>query len=233
MMIYLSDVSRSSKSGALAESAWNERGWTVQEFLAPNVVIFYQKDWSLLYLDDRTPNHKESVVIMQELAYATGIDLQALVNFQPGMRGAREKLQWASRRVTTWQEDIAYSLFGIFGVHLPVIYGEKKQHALGRLLQEIIARSGDITALDWVGKSSEFNSCLPADITSYEVAPCTLPSPSEDEIQTAVSSLLDTTTVDLASNLSTVLCNMRAPRSLWSPHFGYLLGCIMSIEVKA
>jgi hypothetical protein len=210
-MIYLSDVSRSSKSGALAESAWNERGWTVQEFLAPNVVIFYQKDWSL-YLDDRTPNHKESVEIMQELAYATGIDLRALVNFQPGMRGAREKLQWASRRVTTWQEDIAYSLFGIFGVHLPVIYGEKKQHALGRLLQEIIARSGDITALDWVGKSSEFNSCLPADITSYEVAPCTLPSPSEDEIQTAVSSLLNTTTVDLASNLSTVLCNMRAPR---------------------
>ncbi|KAJ8581038.1 hypothetical protein M405DRAFT_708893, partial [Rhizopogon salebrosus TDB-379] len=152
-IIYLSDVSRFSKSGALAESAWNERGWTVQEFLAPNVVIFYQKDWSL-YLDDRTPNHKESVTIMQELAHATGIDLPALVNFQPGMRGAREKLRWASRRVTTWQEDIAYSLFGIFGLHLAVIYGEKKQNALGRLLQEIIARSGDITALDWVGKSS-------------------------------------------------------------------------------
>ncbi|KAJ8596598.1 hypothetical protein M405DRAFT_135145 [Rhizopogon salebrosus TDB-379] len=210
-IIYLSDVSCSSKSGALAESAWNERGWTVQEFLAPNVVIFYQKDWSI-YLDDRTPNHKESVTIIQELSYATGIDPRALVNFQPGMRGAREKLRWASRRVTTWQEDIAYSLFGIFGVHLPVIYGEKKQNALGRLLQEIIARSGDITALDWVGKSSEFNSCLPADITSYEVAPCTLPSPSEDEIQTAVSSLLNTTTVELALNLYTVLCEMRTPR---------------------
>jgi hypothetical protein len=210
-MVYLSDVSRFSKSGALAESAWNERGWTVQEFLAPNVVIFYQKDWSL-YLDDRTPNHKESVEIMQELSYTTGIDLRTLVDFQPGMSGAREKLQWASRRVTTWQEDIAYSLFGIFGVHLAVIYGEKKQNALGRLLQEIIARSGDITALDWVGKSSEFNSCLPADITSYEVAPCTLPSPSEDEIQAAVSLLQNTTTVELASNLFTVLCDMRAPR---------------------
>jgi hypothetical protein len=210
-IIYLSDVSHSSKSGALAESTWNERGWTVQEFLAPNVVIFYQKDWSL-YLDDRTPNHKESVAIMQELTYATGIDLRALVNFQPEMRGAREKLQWASRRVTTRQEDIAYSLFGIFGVHLPVNYGEKKQNALGRLLQEIIARSGDITALDWVGKSSEFNSCLPADIASYEVAQCTLPSPPEDEIQTAISSLLNTTAVELASNLYTVLCDMRAPR---------------------
>ncbi|KAJ8583085.1 hypothetical protein M405DRAFT_829410, partial [Rhizopogon salebrosus TDB-379] len=210
-IVYLSDVSLFSKPRTLAKSAWNERGWTVQEFLAPNAVIFYQKDWSL-YLDDRTPNHKESVAIMQELTYATGIDLRALVNFQSGMKGVRETLQWASRRVTTRQEDIAYSLFGIFGVNLPVIYGEKKQNALGRLLQEIIARSGDITALDWVGKSSEFNSCLPADITSYEAAPCTLPFPSEDEIQTAVSSLPNTTTVELAANLYTVLCDVKTPR---------------------
>jgi hypothetical protein len=210
-IVYLSDVSRSSKSGALAESAWNGRGWTVQEFLAPNVVIFCQKDWSL-YLDDRTPNHKESVAIMHELAYATGIDLRTLVDFRPGMRGAREKLQWASRRVTTWQEDIAYSLFGIFGVHLPVIYGEKKQNALGRLLQEIIAHSGDITALDWVGKSSEFNSCLPADITSYEVPPFAPSSSSDREIQTTVSSLRSTATVELALSLYTLLHNARAPR---------------------
>jgi hypothetical protein len=210
-IIYLSDVLHSSKSGALAKSAWNERGWTVQEFLAPNVVVFYQKDWSL-YLDDRTPNHKESVAIMLELAYGTGIDLRALVNFQPGMRGAREKLQWASRRVTTWQEDIAYSLFGIFGVHLPVIYGEKKQNASGRLLQEIIARSGDIAALDWVGKSSEFNSCLPADITSYEVPAFAPPPPSEHDIQTAVSSLRNTAAVEQALNLYTLLHDTRAPR---------------------
>ncbi|OAX31423.1 hypothetical protein K503DRAFT_85413 [Rhizopogon vinicolor AM-OR11-026] len=149
---------------------------------------------------------------MQELAYATGIDPEALVTFHPGMRGAREKLQWASKRVTTWQEDIAYSLFGIFGVHLPVIYGEKKQNALGRLLQEIVARSGDITALDWVGKPSEFNSCLPANITSYEVAPCTLPSLSEDKIQTAVSSLHNTVAMELASKLYTLLHNTTAPR---------------------
>jgi len=128
------------------------------------------------------------------------------------MRGAREKLQWASTRATTLQEDIAYSLFGIFGVHLPVIYGEK-DNALGRLLQEVVARSGDITALDWVGKSSAFNSCLPADITSYQFPPCTLPSPSEDDIQTAVSLLRDNTAaVELASDIYTRLYNMSAPR---------------------
>ncbi|KAG1878699.1 hypothetical protein C8R48DRAFT_759070 [Suillus tomentosus] len=171
-VIYLSDVPPSSKYGALMKSAWNTRGRTVQESLAPNVILFYQKDWTP-YLGDRTPNHKDSVAIMQELEYAKGIDRRAVVAFRPGMRCAREKLQ---HRIL---------LIGIFGITLPVMYGEKKQNALGRFLQEIIAQSGDITALDWVGESSEFNSCLPADITSYETPPCKLPSLSEDEIQSS------------------------------------------------
>jgi hypothetical protein len=210
-IIYLSDVPPSSKPDALAKSAWNTRGWTVQEFIAPKVILFYQNNWTL-YLDDRTPNHKESVAIMQQLKAATGIDRSAVVAFRPSMNGAREKLHWASTRVTTRQEDIAYSLFGIFGVRLPVDYGEKQDKALGRLLQEIVARSGDITGLDWVGKSSDFNSCLPASITSYEAPPCKLPSLPEDEIQSSVSSLRKIVAVDFASNLYTQLRNMRAPR---------------------
>jgi len=210
-IIYLSDVSHSSQPGALTNSAWNTRGWTVQEFLAPKFVLFYQKDWTL-YLDDRSPNHKDSLAIMQEMGDATGIDAQALIAFRPGMRDAREKLRWVSARVTTWPEDIAYSLFGIFGVNLPVIYGEKKQKALGRLLQEVVAQSGDISALDWVGQSSEFNSCLPADITSYKAPPHSVPSLSEDEIQVSTSSLRHVITLDEALKLYAMLDNLSAPR---------------------
>ncbi|KAG2349765.1 hypothetical protein BDR05DRAFT_252598 [Suillus weaverae] len=210
-IVYLSDVVPLSKPGALARSAWNQRGWTVPEFLASEVVLFYQQDWTL-YLDDRSPNHKESTAIMQELEDVTGINPQALVAFRPGMRGAREKLQWASTRVTTLQEDSAYSLFGLFDVHLRVNYGEKKQNALGRLLQEIVAQSGDITVLDWVGKPSEFNSCLPADITSYEAPPFTLSSLSEDQMQKSVSSLRHAVSVELASRLYQKLDQLSAPR---------------------
>nr|AFB76151.1 hypothetical protein [Suillus grevillei] len=210
-IVYLSDVPPSSDSGALANSTWNTRGWTVQEFLAPNIVLFYQADWSL-YLNDRSSNHKESTAIMQELERSTGINHRALVAFRPGMGGTREKLQWASSRTTTLQEDIAYSLFGIFRVHLNVIYGEKKDSALGRLLQEIIAHSGDISALDWVGKSSEFNSCLPADIFSYRAPPCTPPSLSEDEMQILVSTLQNSVAVESASKLYTILDDLSAPR---------------------
>ncbi|KAG0703991.1 hypothetical protein DFH29DRAFT_1039962 [Suillus ampliporus] len=222
-IVYLSDVPPSSKSGALAHSAWNTRGWTVQEFLAPNVILFYWKDWTL-YLGDRTPNHKESDVIMRELEGATGIDRRVIESFSPGMRGAREKLQWASRRVTTEEEDIAYSLSGIFRIRLSVDYGEKKQYALGRLLQEIIAQSGDITALDWVGQSSEFNSCLPANIISYATPPCKLPSLSGDKIQSSVSSLRGAVTLESASRFYQKLDSQSAPHFV---HRRLRLPCIV------
>jgi len=83
-IVYMSDVPPSSMSGALASSAWNTRGWTIQEFLASLVVLFYRADRSL-YLDDHSPNHKESVTIMQELEYSTGINARALIAFHPSV----------------------------------------------------------------------------------------------------------------------------------------------------
>ncbi|KAG2346486.1 hypothetical protein BDR05DRAFT_988141 [Suillus weaverae] len=77
---------------------------------------------------------------------------------------------------------------------------------------EIVAESGDITALDWVGTSSEFNSCLPADITSYEAPPYTLPSISEDEMQRSILSLQDTMVVELALELYSSLDRLSAAR---------------------
>jgi len=45
-IVYLPDIPPFSKAGALEKSAWNTRGWTVQEFLAPRLVLFYQQDWT-------------------------------------------------------------------------------------------------------------------------------------------------------------------------------------------
>lgn len=210
-IVYLSDVPPSSESGALAKSVWNTRGWTFQELMASRCILFYQSDWTL-YLNDCSPNHKYSDVIIEELADATGIDREALINFHPGTRNVRKTLQWASSRITTRQEDIAYSLFGVFCVSPTVNYGEKKQNAIGRLLETIIARSGDITALDWVGKKSEFNSCLPADISSYKAPPYIYPSLSTEELNESVSSLRDTGVVQLASKLYSKLDSLHAPR---------------------
>ncbi|KAG2336501.1 hypothetical protein BDR05DRAFT_122136 [Suillus weaverae] len=209
-MVYLSDVSRSSNPGALARSAWNTRGWTLPELLAPKVIRFYQNDWTP-YLNDHSDNHKLSDAIVQELKDATGIDAEALADFSCRKINARKKLQWASTRVTTKQEDIAYSLFGIFDVQIHLMYGEKKEKALGRFLEKVVAELGDISALDWVGQSSKFNSCLPADITSYKAPPYTPPPLSEHDIQTSIS-LLRQTAMDLALKLYDLLENLKAPR---------------------
>ncbi|KAG0709758.1 hypothetical protein DFH29DRAFT_1012151 [Suillus ampliporus] len=43
-IVYLSDVPPQSKAGALAKSAWNTRGWTIGECLAPKLILFYRQD---------------------------------------------------------------------------------------------------------------------------------------------------------------------------------------------
>ncbi|KAI6103759.1 hypothetical protein EDD16DRAFT_948656 [Pisolithus croceorrhizus] len=96
------------------------------------------------------------------------------------MDDARSRLHWASRRRTTRPEGIAYSLLGIFGVHLPIMCGESAEDALGRRLAEIISRSGDVSVLDWVGEwQSSFNSCFPANLAPYQTMPLVLLIPSD------------------------------------------------------
>ncbi|KAI5989439.1 hypothetical protein EDC04DRAFT_2816433 [Pisolithus marmoratus] len=43
-IVYLADV---PESGSFDSSQWFERGWTLQELLAPATVLFYTRNWSL------------------------------------------------------------------------------------------------------------------------------------------------------------------------------------------
>ena len=170
-MVHLADV---SDTGGLTSSVWLKRGWTLQELLAPHTMLFFTRDWSLYR--DSSSNHKDDSAILGELEQVTGITSQHLTNFHPGVDDARSRLQWASTRCTTRPEDIAYSLFGVFSLHIPVLYGESAENALGRLLAEVISKSGDTSILDWVGQSSVFHSCFPATITPYQTLPLSLPN---------------------------------------------------------
>ena len=171
-VVYLADV---SEGGTLASSEWFKRGWTLQELLAPRFLLFFTRDW-LLYRGISS-NHKEDGTILGELEQATGIWSCHLTDFYPSADDARLRLQWASRRFTTRPEDISYSLFGVFGLHIPVLYGESVGNALGRLLAEVISKSGETSILDWVGQSSAFHSCFPAAITPYRTLPSQYPLP--------------------------------------------------------
>lgn len=128
------------------------RGWTLQELVAPLTVHFYDCDW-------RYRGSKESLSAM--LSQISGIDEDVLLHQRP-LRSicVAKKMFWASSRRTTRVEDIAYSLLGIFGVNMPLLYGEEER-AFRRLQEEIIKSSSDLSILAWThptGQHSEESS---------------------------------------------------------------------------
>ena len=212
-------LGRSTSSLALAQNIWMTRAWTAQELLAATVIRFYTRDWKL-YRDDTRTNHKESPEIMQELADAIGIARETIISFKPDDLSAREKLRLASTRKATVEEDVAYSLIGIFKSDIIPCYGEKYA-ALGHLLEEIVARSGDVTVLDWIGEPSPYNSCLPATLAAYSRPPGTLPVISSAEMDTRVSalrnSLLQTNATQIYNQISALPPARFANRRLHLP----------------
>ncbi|KAF8556856.1 hypothetical protein OG21DRAFT_1482768 [Imleria badia] len=185
--VFLADVDSPSVLGKLTKSKWMTRAWTTQELLAGKVIRFYDRNWKP-YLGDTQSNHKESPEIMQELANAIAIARETITTFNPDDLSVREKLRLASTRHATVEEDLAYSLIGIFKSDIKPHYGEREA-ALGHLLQEIVARSGDVTVLAWAGKSSPYNSCLPASLSVYSQMPYTLPPIEDAEMDVHVAVL--------------------------------------------
>jgi hypothetical protein len=143
--VYLSDVSmtRRERKGknidiawehAFRQSRWFTRGWTLQELLAPRSVEFFSREGYLL-------GDKRS--LEGQIHEITGIAILALRGTPLSQFSVDERLLWVEKRQTTRKEDEAYSLLGIFGVYMPPIYGEGRDHAFKRLRREMERSSND------------------------------------------------------------------------------------------
>ena len=213
VIVFLRGVHSPAQRGALANSIWNSRAWTLQEYIAAKTIQFYTEDWKL-YLNLELPNHKESPEIISEMTQVTGVPAQKLMELRPGLSSIREKLRLASTRHTTLVEDAAYSLLGIFSVTgIPAIYGEG-DGSLGRLLAHILTGSGDASILAWTGESGSFNSCLPAHITVFkDLASSHLPPPlPDDEMEEIITaSHSPSFNFNTALELYDKLCKLPAP----------------------
>lgn len=75
-------------------------------------------------------------------------------------------MSWAAKRSTTKIEDLAYCLFGIFDVSMPLIYGEGEK-AFARLQFEILRTSADQSLFSWTSEKPA--SRLPSE--GMELAP--------------------------------------------------------------
>ncbi|KAH7125907.1 heterokaryon incompatibility protein-domain-containing protein [Dactylonectria macrodidyma] len=145
-------------------SRWFTRGWTLQEMIAPHEVEFFDRDWHSL------GHRHELVAILHQLThvfypilarqhcrssggYYPGIHCRTCKNEDTLLHALDQvsiagKMKWAANRLTTREEDMAYSLMGLFGVAMPLLYGEGKI-AFQRLQQEILKIAPDQSILTW------------------------------------------------------------------------------------
>ncbi|KAH6693391.1 heterokaryon incompatibility protein-domain-containing protein [Leptodontidium sp. MPI-SDFR-AT-0119] len=117
------------------ESEWFTRGWTLQELIAPVYVEFYAADWSPI--GTKLERH-------EEIAAITTIHNELLAqNRSIEAYGAAERFSWAAHRQVTQEEDEAYSLLGLFQIHMPMLYGEGRGRAFARLQEAIYLSTCD------------------------------------------------------------------------------------------
>jgi hypothetical protein len=101
--------------------------------IAPSKVIFYSREWKYLVTKSE---------LARELTDITGIDGRVLKGDHPSVCSIADRMSWVSKRGTTREEDIAYSLLGIFNINMPLLYG-KRGKAFIRLQEEIMKASDD------------------------------------------------------------------------------------------
>ncbi|KAI9710152.1 MAG: hypothetical protein M1820_002954 [Bogoriella megaspora] len=122
------------------KSAWFTRGWTLQELIAPKEIVFFDKEWN---------NIGTKLKLIRELGSLTGIDTDILTGrTEVQTASIAKRMSWAAHRKTTRIEDQAYCLLGIFGVNMPMLYGEREAAFL-RLQEEIMKRSDDHSLFAW------------------------------------------------------------------------------------
>ena len=137
--VYLSDVStRKRKFGdmlthftwkpAFRSSRWFTRGWTLQELLAPSIVEFFSQEWEKL---------GDKMSLKSLISKATGIPYGVLDGAPLSQFSVDERLRWKGDRDTKLEEDIWYSLSGIFNVEIAPAYSEGAASAFKRLMDEI------------------------------------------------------------------------------------------------
>jgi hypothetical protein len=154
-IVYLGDIAKNHRDFrtaseiarcAFTNSRWTQRGWTLQELIAPVVCRFYFQDWTLL---------GEKVEFLKELADVTGIPVHILEDSRSlGEVSVAERMSWAAHRQSTRIEDVAYALLGIFDIHMPLLYGEGEK-AFIRLQEEVLKTTDDYSLFAWRANESQ------------------------------------------------------------------------------
>lgn len=156
--VYLSDVAvgqnpvdfATSSGQGSSSSRWFSRGWTLQELIAPRRVEFYNRDWqSMGTRADLSSAIRAVTGIPTDILSFAPTAATASVSRLLELTSVAERMSWAAKRVTTREEDTAYSLLGLFDINMPLLYGEGRAKAFRRLQEEIIRATDDESIFVW------------------------------------------------------------------------------------
>ncbi|RYP82412.1 hypothetical protein DL769_001666 [Monosporascus sp. CRB-8-3] len=147
---HLGDL-RGEGESALRQSRWFTRRWTLLEFLAARKLVFFNASWECLGNrdDEATKKVISEISGIDSKYFAANPSLSRRQTVDQASIG--EKWRWASRKATTRTEDMAYSMLGVFGVTMPIIYGEggEAMTRLGILLINSVDESLYSSILGW------------------------------------------------------------------------------------
>lgn len=149
-LVYLDDVTKDGLEATFSKSEWFRRGWTLQELIAPSSLVFYSKEWEVL---------GTKTTLASTITLITRIGEKILLGGDLSGVSIAKRMSWASNRHTTRPEDEAYSLMGLFDVHMPTIYSEGRK-AFMRLQEEILKVSHDQSIFAWCDLSEYTTSEL-------------------------------------------------------------------------
>lgn len=141
-LAYLDDIYTASgpPEDLLVSSRWMRRSWTLVELIAPRKLEFYTSKWLLV-------GSKDSLI--PTLTRITQVDQTVLEDAENlGDLSVGKRMSWAAHRSALRIEDIAYSLIGIFGVNMTIIYGEGSR-AFIRLQEELLKAFNDESLFAW------------------------------------------------------------------------------------
>jgi hypothetical protein len=115
---HLAGIASLTQRSDIGSDEWIRRGWTLQELLAPRLVVFLTKDWEVIgnegssfqfyYGTDVGPD------LVAEISNIVGIPERVLNDWGASLTmPVRDKIRWMEGRRTTQEEDTVSALFGI------------------------------------------------------------------------------------------------------------------------
>lgn len=147
--VYLEDFNKADSTSDLSGCRWFTRGWTLQELIASPDIHFYDTHWRYIGSKSELGSVITSITSIERPILRGEVSLHTI--------SVAKRMSWSACRETTREEDLAYCLLGIFGISMPLVYGEGAR-AFVRLQEEIIKETNDLTLFAWQADHLSFET---------------------------------------------------------------------------